>query len=94
MNSVAVIDKEALSVLIGNHEEAIDMVRRLAAENSGLKRKSYLSSQEVAEITGYNEKTIRLKKDEIGFYDNNGQLRFHKDDVEKWMQKHYIKAKK
>lgn len=93
MNSVAVIDKDALSMMIANHEEAIDLVRRLAAENSGLKRKVFLSPQEVADMVGYNEKTIRLKKDEIGYYDNGG-LRFHRDDVEKWMQKHYIKAKK
>lgn len=92
MNSVAVIDKEALSTLLANHEEAVDLVRTLAAENSGLKRKTYLTVHEVSEMTGFGEKWIRAKKDEIGFYDKGG-LRFHRKDVENWLQKYYIKPK-
>jgi len=53
-----------------------------------------LNCKEVAELTGYNEKTIKSKKEEIGFMTIGKDIKFKPADVEAWIQKHYRAPKR
>ena len=65
---VITIEETAFQKMENMFSDACSLVKQLAAENRRLKNKKLLSSHEVAEITGYHEKTIRSKKEEIGFF--------------------------
>lgn len=74
-------------------KSACAIVKELATENKALKAKVWITAQEVAEMTSYNEQTIRKKKHEIGFKSKGGLLHFKVKDVEAWMERGYIAPK-
>jgi hypothetical protein len=48
-----------------------------------------LDAKQVAELTGYTEETIRLRKAEIGYSTMGKDLKFKPADVEAWINKYY-----
>lgn len=93
MNAVQVIEAGALDDLKRMFIETNEMARRLAVENAALKAKKMLSVSELANITGYSERTIRDRKHEIGFFTNGNDIKFKVSDVDAWIEKNYIKPK-
>ncbi len=93
MNSVAVIDSNALSDLCDMFRESQRMVRELARENADLKKRKLLTVSDVAKLTGYTERTIRDRKHEIGFFTEGKDIRFKISDVDSWIDRYYIKPK-
>lgn len=65
----------------------------LKKENEKLKKKKLLSSDEVAEMVGYKEATIRLKKKEIGFFTEGKDVFFKPEAVDAWIERNYIKPR-
>lgn len=49
----------------------------------------WLDPQQVADLTKYDEKTIRLKKTEIGYSTKGKNIKFRIEDVNAWMLKTY-----
>lgn len=73
--------------------DAIVQVKELSAENFILKNK-YLTPLEVGKLTGYNEKTIKIKKEEIGYITQGRDLKFKMEDVTRWMENYYVKPRR
>lgn len=89
---VITIEEQSFKMLM----ERIDkLILECEAVNRGIYIESnkYLTAGQVGAITGYNGKTIKLRKDEIGFCTQGGLLKFLKSDVDIWMMKFYIPAK-
>lgn len=47
------------------------------------------SAKDVAELTGYTESTIRRKKNEIGYFDDGGNIRFRHQNLIAWIEKNH-----
>jgi hypothetical protein len=48
-----------------------------------------LDPKQVAELTGYDEKTIRSKKEDIGYSTMGKNIKFRMEDVNAWINKGY-----
>lgn len=90
---VMVIESAAYQAMKAMHEEAVQLVKVLATENLTLKHK-YLNPTEVGFITGYNSKTIKLRKEEIGYITQGKDIRFKLEDVKAWMDSYYVHPKR
>lgn len=88
-----IIEAEAYKSLMSKIDDLIETSQKLMTQNKALKEKLLLSSNEVAALTGYNEKTIRIKKDEIGFFTVGKEVLFKPADVQLWIDRNYIKPK-
>jgi translation elongation factor EF-1alpha len=86
-----IIEADAYKGLMSKIDDLIETSQKLMAQNRSLKEKLLLSSNEVAELTGYNEKTIKIKKHEIGFFTQGKQVFFKPADVQLWIDRNYIK---
>ncbi len=91
--NVIVIESQAFQKLERLLETACVMAGELAEENKSLKAKKLLSAREVAEMTGYNEKSIRNKRHDIGFRSEGSKLFFKPADVDTWIDRGYIAPK-
>lgn len=54
----------------------------------------WVDTKEAAEITRYNEKTLKLNKDEIGYRTKGRDIFFKLSDLEEWMNRYYRGPKK
>lgn len=86
-----IIEAEAYKSLMSKIDDLIETSQKLMTQNKALKEKLLLSSNEVAALTGYNEKTIRIKKDEIGVFTVGKEVLFKPADVQLWIDRNYIK---
>jgi hypothetical protein len=48
-----------------------------------------MSAQQVAALTGYDVKTIKLRKQEIGYSTMGKDLKFKPADVQAWINRYY-----
>lgn len=87
--NVITIEETAYKNLLGEIQALMTETRKVNTELF-VQRNKYLTSGDVAGITGYKPATIRLKKDEIGYISMGGEIKFLKADVDKWMMKYYI----
>lgn len=76
-------------------EDMFDRACQLVNDEALKNRKLLLTAKEVAAITGYDEKTIKRKKDDIGYrigftYQD---LKFPYDNVIAWVQRGCIPPK-
>ena len=53
-----------------------------------------MSARQVADLTGYDEKTIKDRKEEIGFHTMGKDLKFKPADVQAWIDKYYRSPKR
>lgn len=90
---VTTIESSAFQELTSMFKTSCNMVNSLASEVKVLKSKRLFTAKEVAEMTGYNEKTIRNKRYEIGFRSEGGVVLFKPEDVDAWIEKGYVKPK-
>jgi hypothetical protein len=90
---VVTMESPAFKELVTMFGKVCKTCIELASENNALKSKRLFTAQEVSNITGYNEKTIRLKKHEIGFRSEGGQLMFKPEDVDAWIERGYVAPK-
>lgn len=91
---VITIESSVFQQLRSMFSESCQMVERLSEENKSLKTKTLLTSQQVAEITGFNEQTIRKRKHEIGFVSFGAtDIRFKSDRVQEWIDQLEIKPR-
>lgn len=52
-----------------------------------------MTAKQVGELTGYDEKTIRIRKKEIGYSTLGKDLKFKPADVEAWINRNYRSPK-
>lgn len=90
---VITIESSAFQELQSMFRESCLSNSELRKENKRLKEKKLLSPLEVAEMTGYNEKTIRQKKDEIGFFTVGKEILFKPEALDAWIERNYIKPR-
>lgn len=88
-----VIAEDQLASLFGKIDTVLQEAKLLSDENYILKTR-YLTAKEVGAITGYDEKTIKNRKDEIGYITHGKDLKFLMEDVNKWMMNYYVRPKK
>jgi predicted DNA-binding transcriptional regulator AlpA len=94
MTEVMVIECEAFQELVAMYKDLVRINTELRDENNKIKKRKLLNSVEVAEMVGYKEATIRLKKKEIGFFTEGKDVFFKPEDVDAWIERHYIKSRK
>lgn len=85
---VIVIEHEAFKRLEAMFIESQAIIKEQAKKLTGSKV-IWLNVTEVAELTRYHEKTIKLRKTEIGYRTQGRNLFFKLSDVEKWVEKYY-----
>lgn len=71
------------------HKESCTMVKELTSQVKVLKAKKWLDIEEAAAKTIYSSHTLRRRKSEIGFKEDEGKLIFLDSDVEAWMARGY-----
>ena len=87
-------ESETFKTLAGQYENMLGLLDDFIKKEKKRNDKLLLSAMEVAEMTGYNEKTIRLKKYEIGFFTVGKEVMFKPVDVEAWIERNYIKPRR
>ncbi|MGV3684386.1 MAG: hypothetical protein ACO1NS_02085 [Daejeonella sp.] len=90
MTEVIVVESDTFQKMQSMFSVAMEAVKQLSSENFILKNR-YLSAEEVGQLTGYHTKTIKIRKDEIGYITQGKDLKFKLDDVNTWMMRYYIK---
>lgn len=88
-----VFEDDKLNNLLEGMKSLMEETKSLADENYLLKTR-YLTAKEVGAITGYDEKTIKNRKEEIGYITHGKDLKFLIEDVNKWMMNYYVRPKK
>jgi mRNA-degrading endonuclease RelE of RelBE toxin-antitoxin system len=85
---VITIESSAFKRLEDMFEESQQKIKE-QAEIITASKIGLMSSQQVADLTGYDEKTIRVRKNEIGYSTMGRDLRFKPADVQAWISKYY-----
>lgn len=85
MESMFSESQERAERLIAESQETI----KLQAEIITASKIGLMSAQQVADLTGYDVKTIKLRKSEIGYHTMGKDLKFKPADVQAWIQKYY-----
>lgn len=91
---VITVESSAFQNMQAMYAKVCGLLEEELKEKNKKNSKLLLSAQEVAEATGYNEKTIRLKKYEIGFFTIGKEVMFKPADVEAWIERNYIKSRR
>ncbi|HEY1062902.1 MAG TPA: hypothetical protein VGE44_14495 [Daejeonella sp.] len=87
---------EVITIETSAYYELITQIKDLIEESKRVNKdifiqnNRYLNAAEVGAITGYSAKSIKNRKDSIGYISMGGELKFLKADVDKWMMKNYI----
>jgi len=91
---VIVIDSVVFKQIVGMFETIQKTVVELAEENKHLKDNRLMTLKEVSEYTGFGSAWVQKHKDYIG-YSQIGckDLRFYKDNIDAYFQKHFIQKK-
>jgi len=91
---------EVIAIESNTFQELVTMFRTVCneadtykRENKKLKEKKLLSAREVADLTGFNEKTIKLKKEEIGYFTDGKDVKFKPENVDAWIEERHIKPR-
>lgn len=90
---VIVIESQTFQEILTMYQRVCGLLEEELREKKKRNDKLLLSAREVAEMTGYNEKTIRLKKHEIGFFTIGKEVMFKPADVEAWIEQSYIRPR-
>jgi hypothetical protein len=85
---VITIESEAFQKLERMFAESQETIK-VQAEIITASKIGLMSAQQVADLTGYDVKTIKLRKDEIGYSTMGKDLKFRPSDVQAWIQKYY-----
>lgn len=93
MTEVIVAESPIFQEMVAMYKDIVRINKELGDENKRLREKKLLTSEEVAEMTSYNAKTIRLKKHEIGFFTVGKEVLFKPDAVDAWIDRNYIKPR-
>jgi len=92
---VIVIESETFKRMESMFMESLEAMRTQMEfiENSHRDSKinslGLLNARQVGQITGYNEKTIKLRKAEIGYHTLGKDIKFKPQDVQAWIAKYY-----
>jgi len=85
---VSLREHEAFKRLEATFIQSQEIIQRQAkiitASKIGL-----LDAKQVADLTGYDEKTIRIKKEDIGYSTLGKNIKFRVEDVNNWIAKGY-----
>ena len=87
---VLTVESQTFQDMQSMFQSVCQIAKELASENKELKAKLWITAREVGTLTGYNEKTIKNRKKEIGFRSDGGLLLFKTKDVIAWMDRGYI----
>lgn len=87
--NVITIEEEAYKNLLEEVKNLVQAAKKMSDEIFIQKHK-YLTAAEVGAITGYSSKSIKNRKDEIGYITQGGELKFIRSDVDAWMRRYYI----
>jgi excisionase family DNA binding protein len=90
MTEVIVIESETFNRILTMYEEIADIAKDLHRENKRLKERKLLSTEEVAQMTGYSKDSICDKKKEIGFFTIGKEVKFKPEAVDAWIERNYI----
>jgi hypothetical protein len=101
---VIVIESEAFKRLESVFLESLERAERMIAESQETiklqaeiitaSKIGLMSAKQVADLTGYDAKTIKLRKSEIGYHTMGKDLKFKPSDVEAWIRKYYRAPKR
>lgn len=91
---VIVIESETFQEMHRMYQSVCRTALELGDQSRVLKAKVWITAKEAAQVTGYNEKTIRNRKHEIGFRSDGGLLLFKTQDVVAWMELGYVPPKR
>lgn len=91
MTEISVVQNQTLEQLIGEVSQLKNAIQVTLSDLKGAS-KAYLSINEVVEITGLSRSSINRYRDEIGFTNSGGCIRFKRKDVEAFMEENYFKA--
>ncbi|KIO75251.1 hypothetical protein TH53_21820 [Pedobacter lusitanus] len=85
---VITIESEAFKEIQGMHMQNKQVIADQAATIAGYNI-VMISAEKAAELTGYSEKTLRLRKEEIGYHTIGKNIFFFPKDLEVWLHKYY-----
>lgn len=85
---VITIETTAFQTIMAKWDESQQIIREQASQLTNVKL-GLLNAKQVAERTGLHEKTIKLRKAEIGFVTMGKAVMFKPADVEVWINKYY-----
>lgn len=85
---VITIESETFKRLESMFSASQDTIR-MQAEIITNSKIGLLDVKQVAELTGYTEETIRLRKKEIGFHTLGKDIKFKPAAVQAWIDKYY-----
>lgn len=90
---VITIEHQTFQNLQSMFNDMVGINKELKAENKRLKERKLLSTEEVAQMTGYSKDSICDKKKEIGFFTIGKEVKFKPEAVDAWIERNYIKPR-
>lgn len=90
--NVLTIESETFIRIEQMFEKSQEIIQR-QAEIITASKIALMTAKQVGELTGYDEKTIRIRKKEIGYSTLGKDLKFKPSDVEAWINRNYRSPK-